>query len=50
MAPKRHWQDFILVHKVWLLDFSDKHPGVNATDLGKALADHINGQRANDQA
>jgi hypothetical protein len=49
MAPKRHRQDFTLVHKVWLLDYSDKHPGVNAVDLGKALADHINGQRADDQ-
>jgi hypothetical protein len=49
MAPKHHRQDFTLVHKVWLLDHSDKHPGVSAADLGKALADHIAGQRANDQ-
>jgi hypothetical protein len=49
LATMSHRQDFTLVHNVWPLDYSDKHPGVNAVDLGKALADHINGQRANDQ-
>jgi hypothetical protein len=46
-SSTNHRQEFTLVHKVWLLDYADKHPGVNAADLDKAPADHINGQRAN---
>jgi hypothetical protein len=46
---KRARHDFTLSEKVWLLDYSEKNPKVNAKDLSQALADYINRQRSVDQ-
>jgi hypothetical protein len=48
-AAKRARHDFTLADKVWLLDYSERNPGINATDLGVALAQHINSTRSQDQ-
>ena len=42
MAPKRKCATFTVAEKVWLLDFSDRNPHLNATELGKSLAQHLN--------
>jgi hypothetical protein len=47
-AAKRARHDFTLADKAWLLDYSERNPGINATDLGVALAQHINSTRSKD--
>jgi hypothetical protein len=48
-AAMRARHDFTLADKVGLLDYSERNPGINATDLGVALAQHINSTRSKDQ-
>jgi hypothetical protein len=46
---KRALNPFTAEEKVWLLNFADHNPKVSSTDLGRALADHVNSQRSADQ-
>jgi hypothetical protein len=46
---KRKHEAFSAAEKVWLLENADRNPKVNATDLGQALAAHVNSQRGSDQ-
>jgi hypothetical protein len=48
-AAKRAGHNFTLTDKVWLLNHSERNPGIIATDLGVALAQHINSTRSKDQ-
>jgi hypothetical protein len=41
---------FTAAEKVWLLDYHDRNPKVNASDLGVKLAEHVNATRNDDQA
>jgi hypothetical protein len=46
---KRAHNAFTLGDKVWLLDYADRNPNLNAADLGIALAAHLNSPRTADQ-
>ena len=45
----RRRDDYGLLDKLWLLDYSTRYQTANAGDLAKALADHLNEGRGADK-